>query len=266
MSVGISILMGIYNCEKTLNEAVDSVLAQTEEDWELILCDDGSCDQTLTIAREYAKQYPGKIRLLENGKNLGLQKTLNRCLDAAEGHYIARMDGDDISLPERLEKERRFLDDHPEITLVSCPMHYFDDTGIWKTGTATAFPQPEDFVDGTPFCHAPCMVRADALRAVKGYREEPWVTRAEDYDLWFRMYAAGCRGANLAEPLYMMRDDENAYRRRTFSNALNEARVRFCGYRMLGLGLTSYLYVLRPLLVKMLPRPLYLYLHHKKSK
>ena len=88
--------MGIYNCAKTLPEAIDSILAQTYSNWELIMCDDGSSDDTYAIAEKYKITYPNKIKLIKNEKNLGLNATLNNCLKYVDGNYIARMDGDDI--------------------------------------------------------------------------------------------------------------------------------------------------------------------------
>lgn len=261
----ISVLMGIYNCADTLAEAIDSIMAQTYSNWELILCDDGSTDTTYDVACKYQVENTDRIKLLKNETNLGLNKTLNRCLEAATGDYIARMDGDDVSLPERFAEEAAFLDTHPDVAIVSMPMLYFDETGVWGTGTAKQWPEPVDFISGTPFCHAPCMVRAEAFHAVNGYSTDPRTLRAEDYHLWFRMYAAGYRGHNLQTPYYKMRDDINAYHRRKFRYCLNEAYVRFVGYRMLHLPWKSYLYVLRPILVGLLPKKLYLHLHHRKK-
>lgn len=260
----VSIIMGIYNCAGTLAEAIDSILAQTYTDWELILCDDGSSDGTPEIARQYQLEYPEQITVLRNPSNLGLNKTLNHCLEYATGDYIARMDGDDISMPERLEKEVEFLDTHPDYAIVSSPMIYFDESGDWGKGAAVEYPSGMDFLAGTPFCHAPCMVRAEAYRAAKGYSTDPRTLRAEDYHLWFRLYALGYQGCNLQEPYYKMRDDVNAYHRRRFRYALNEAYVRFTGYRMLRLPVWTYLYALRPILVGLLPEPIYLHLHHRR--
>lgn len=253
--------MGIYNCEDTLADAIDSILSQTYSNWELILCDDGSTDNTFLIASCYKEKNPDRIKLLRNPANQGLNKTLNRCLQEAQGDYIARMDGDDLSLPNRLECEVAFLNEHPEYAIVSCPMIYFDERGDWGIGKSIPAPQVRDFIHGTPFCHAPCMVRAEAYSAVNGYSEDHRTLRTEDYYLWFCMYAAGYRGANLSAPLYKMRDDENAYRRRKFRYAINEAYVRFSGYRMLKLPVSSYIYALRPIIVGLLPKPVYQYLH-----
>lgn len=265
MKKKVSVLMGIYNCADTLSEAIDSILAQTYTDWELIMCDDGSVDETYDVAVRYQKTYPDKMILLQNEKNMGLNHTLNRCLREATGEYIARMDGDDISLPMRFEKEVCFLDENPDYAIVSTPMIYFDEHGEWGVGRAKGEPAKEDFISGTPFCHAPCMVRAEAYRAVNGYSEDPKTLRAEDYHLWFKMYAQGFRGHNLPEPLYKMRDDENAYHRRKFKYSLNEAYVRLIGYNMLRLPVWTYCYAARPILVAMLPRKVYHYLHHRRQ-
>ena len=101
----ISVIMGMYNCADTLSEAIESILNQTMKEWELIMCDDGSSDATYEVAELYRKRYPEKMILLRNRENRGLNYTLNRCLKAAKGKYIARMDGDDICLPERFAAE-----------------------------------------------------------------------------------------------------------------------------------------------------------------
>lgn len=265
MSKKISVIMGAYNCAATLPEALDSIAAQTYSNWELILCDDCSTDDTPKIAAEYAGRYPGQIRLLRNSRNLGLNETLNRCLSAASGEYIARMDGDDISLPQRLEKEAAFLDAHPEYAIVSCPMIYFDEHGEWGTGSAPERPAAMDFRMGTPFCHGACMLRAEAYAAARGYSTDKRTLRAEDYDLWFRLYELGYRGYNLQTPLYKMRDDENAYHRRKFRYYLNEAYVRATGFHRLKLPAAQYIWVLRPIAVALLPKSLYLRLHRRKQ-
>ncbi len=259
----VSVIMGIYNCESTLEEAAVSIFHQTFTNWELIMCDDGSTDRTLEVAKKLARKRPGQVRVIRNRKNLGLNQTLNHCLKYAAGDYVARMDGDDISLPERLQKEVEFLDAHPEIAIVSTPMHYFDQSGIWGTGTAVEYPRAVDFVKGTPFCHAPCMVRRTAYEAVGGYSTDKRTLRAEDYDLWFRMYARGFRGANLQTPYYKMRDDLNAYHRRKFRYSLNEAYVKRKGFRLLNLPRKYNIWILRPVLVAILPKPVYMALHHQ---
>lgn len=261
----VSIIMGIYNCSGTLAEAIDSILTQTFTDWKLIMCDDGSSDDTYSVAEDYRNRFPEKIILIKNKTNRGLNYTLNHCLQYSDTEYIARMDGDDISLPHRLQTEVAFLDSHPEYAIVSSPMIYFDENGEWGQGVSVECPDKYSFVAGTPFCHAPCMVRTEAYKAANGYSEDKKTLRAEDYDLWFRLYSMGYKGYNIQEPLYKMRDDENAYNRRKFKYAMNEAYVRHKGYKMLGLPLHTRIYSVRPIIVALLPKPIYKRLHQKKK-
>ncbi len=262
----ISVLMPIRNCADTLPEAIDSILRQSFPDWELILCDDGSTDNTRAVASSYAERFPEKLRLLVNPVNLGLNRTLNRCLAEAKGRYIARMDGDDRCSPDRFEKERAVLEAEQDIALVSSAMTHFDEAGEWGLQTHPERPSARDFLHGSPFCHAPCMMRREACLAVGGYSEGKRLLRVEDYHLWMKLYAAGYRGRNLPEPLYSMRDDRAARKRRRFRYRLNEAYVRALCVRRLHLPLPGYLFALRPILVGLLPARLYDLLHKRRMK
>lgn len=260
----ITVIMGIYNCAETLAESLDSLLAQTYNDWNLVMCDDGSIDETYEVAEKYRSDYPDKIKLIKNERNMGLNHTLNRCLELADGEYIARQDGDDISLPSRFEKEAAALDAHPEIAVVSTAMSYFDENGTWGQSHPIEFPQNNDFIDGTPFCHAPAMVRREAYMKVGGYTVDKKLLRVEDYDLWVKMYALRYRGMNLSEPLYAMRDDRNAYARRKFKYRINEFHVRIKAAKMLKLPFKAYLYSFRPILVGLMPKWLYMIMHKRR--
>ena len=260
----ISIISGIFNCADTLPEAIESILAQTVFDWEWILCDDASSDNTYIVAKEYADKYPGKFLLIRNEQNMGLNYTLNCCLEHAQGRYIARMDGDDVCFPERFAEELRCLEENPDIAIVSTDMEFFDETGTWGRISHPEFPVNRDFLAGSPFCHAPCMVRKEAYEAVGGYSVDKKLLRVEDYHLWIKMYANGFKGRNVGKALYKMRDDRNAYNRRKFRYRLNEAYVKAYAVKALRLPIYSYLYVLRPILVGILPPFIYDYLHKRR--
>lgn len=262
----ISVISGIFNCADTLDEAAASVLAQTLTDWEWILCDDGSTDDTYRAALQLQSRYPDKIVLLKNDRNRGLNYTLNRCLKQARGTYIARMDGDDRCHPRRFETEAAVLDAQDDVDIVSTDMTFFDETGTWGRISHPDRPEARDFLRGSPFCHAPCMVRKAAYDRVEGYSDEKRLQRVEDYHLWVKMYAAGSRGVNIHEPLYEMRDDRKAFARRKFRYRINEAYVRMLAVRMLGLPAYGYLSVLRPLIVGLLPEAVYGFLHKRRLK
>ncbi len=261
----ISVIMGVYNCATTLAEALDSLLAQTYQGFKVIMCDDGSTDNTVEVAQSYVDRFPEKFVLIKNERNMGLNYTLNHCLAYADTEYCARMDGDDISLPERFELEIEFLDSHPDISIVSTPMIYFDENGDFRVGGGGGrYPTKNDFVKGTPFCHAPCMVRREAYKDVGGYTVDPKMLRVEDYHLWFKLYAKGYRGYILPQPLYKMRDDRNAVARRNWRNRINEYHVRRIGYAMLSIPWRKRFHMFRPLLVGLLPKSLYNYLHRRQ--
>lgn len=258
----ISVIMGIYNCENTLPEAIESIITQTYKDWELIMCDDASTDDTFNIAFRYTKQYPNII-LLRNKENKGLSYTLNKCLSKSQGKYIARMDGDDISLPERFQKQVDILASYNNISIVSCPMLYFDKNGIWAKGRAIKFPDKYSYRLGSPYCHAPCMVKHEAYIEVGGYSEKPLHNRCEDYHLWYKMMKANIKGMNIQEHLYMMRDDQNAFKRRKIKDRIKGIKVQYQVFRGLNMPLINYLYILKGAILIFVPSFIYKYLHKR---
>lgn len=254
----VSVLMGVYNCADTVEKSIDSIVVQTFTDWELIICDDGSSDKTLEIITKYAQKEP-RIHVIQNEHNRGLSFTLNHCLEAAKGEYCARMDGDDLCAPCRFEKQVKFLDDHPEYGLVSTDMKRFNENGYFEVHHSALQESPTiyDFIKGTPFCHAPVMIRKSVYEAVEGYRVSENVWGVEDYDLWFRIYAKGYIGYNLNEKLYSMFDGQGASNRRTWRRRENEAWVRYNGYRMLHLPIWYRTYVFKPIIIGLIPHRIY---------
>lgn len=265
MSKKVSVIMGIYNCADTLCQAIESIVEQTYTNWELIMCDDGSNDNTLKIAEQYMEKYPTKIKILKNEFNKGLNYTLNKCLKEVTGEYVARMDGDDISKTTRFEEEVEILNNNPEIAIVSTDMEFFDEDGVWGRTRVVKYPQKEAFVKGTPFCHAACMVRRDAYIAVGGYSISKWLLRVEDYHLWVKMYIKGYRGINIQKTLYMMRDDRSAQKRKKFKYRINESYVKAYAIANLNLGKAKYIYCLKPILIGLLPSKIYSILHRRKK-
>lgn len=237
----ISVIMGIYNCEKTLSTAIDSILNQTYTDWELIMCDDCSKDGTYDVANEYAKQYPDKIKLIRNEQNKMLSYTLNRCLEHATGEYIARMDGDDISTEDRFEKQIKFLEEHPEYQLVSSVMQRFSDEGLSNVAPKPEIPDKFSILASTPFNHATIMTYKYVYDSLGGYIDEDRTIRCEDYDLWFRFFAKGYKGYNIQEPLYLVREDLAAIKRRTIKNRLRALKTTKVGYKLLGFPKRYYI-------------------------
>jgi len=259
----VSIIMGIYNCEETLPQAVDSLLSQTYSNIEIIMCDDGSTDNTFKIALDYASQH-NNIVLLKNEKNEGLAFALNKCLESSNGTLIARQDGDDISTVDRIRKQVDTFLACNGISIVSTGTAHFDENGIWAHIFPPPSPSKSDFINGSPFCHGSAMIKKSSILAVKGYDSTKKSLRAEDYDLWFRMYATGFTGVNIQEMLYFVKDDRNAMNRRKFKYRLIEMYIRYKGYKLLKIPYRKYIYILRPLAVGFIPRKVYYFIRKKK--
>ncbi len=183
----VTVLMSVHNGEQFLHEAIDSILSQTFTDFELLAFDDCSTDQSLSILRSYAEADP-RVRVTANPQNLGLTKTLNLGLSMARGTYIARMDADDVSLPNRLEKQMAFLEAHPAVAVLGACGQVIDESGhpIRKLTLPIAVPDiKERLLHGNCLIHTSVVIRADVMRDAEGYSEKhPY---AQDYELWLRL-------------------------------------------------------------------------------
>lgn len=261
----ISILMGIYNCENTLVEAVESIQNQTYTNWELVMCDDGSNDNSFAVAKKIAEKEK-RIKLISNERNLGLNKTLNKCFKISTGEFIARMDGDDISEPTRFERQLEILYNKNEYDIVSTRMYMFDENGIWGHTHQKEFPTKEDVVMGSPICHAPVMMRRKCLEDVGGYTEGKNVLRVEDVDLWIKLYSKGYKCYNIQENLYGMRNDKNALARRKYKYRINSTRVRLRGCKVMNLGFKCYIMSFVPMVNGLVPARIRNYIRHLQGR
>lgn len=250
----VSVIMAAYNSEKTIAESIDSILNQTFSDWEFIICDDGSTDATFQIIQDYAARYPGKIIAIQNARNSKLPYSLNHCLKYATGKYIARMDADDRSYPDRLAKQYAFLTAHPQIDVVGSGMTCFDADRIIGERLPPQNPSADIIGLGVPFFHATVMIKKAVYDELGGYSLKDYVLRCEDVDLWIRFFAKGFQGANLQEPLYYVREDLAASQRRNFKNATNASKTLLYGFRENGYPLKQYLYVIKPILSVLIPQ------------
>jgi hypothetical protein len=201
----VSIVLPVWNGERFLAQAIESVSQQTFPSFELLVIDDGSTDGSCTLALHLARTDPRIIVL--RGEHHGIAHALNTGVAAARGRYIARMDADDISSPSRLEKQIAFLDAHPECVAVGADVDVIDGDG--DTIGVMTFPahHPEIvqalMTGGSPaVAHPTIVIRKDAVLSAGGYREEH--VPSEDLDLWLRLIEFG-QMANLKEPLLRYR-------------------------------------------------------------
>ncbi|QEH35018.1 Putative glycosyltransferase EpsE [Aquisphaera giovannonii] len=203
----LSVLMPVYNAERYVAEAVESVLAQTFGDFEFLIIDDGSTDGSRAILERYAAR-DARIRLTSR-PNTGYLVALNEMIDAAGGEYLARMDADDISYPDRFRKQMEYMREHPGVVLVGSTAEIIDPDGDTLHVMGGGWLSHEE-IDaallgglGQVVYHPSVIMRADAVRRLGGYRAEYYLT--EDLDLFLRLAEVG-RIVNLAEPLIKYRE------------------------------------------------------------
>jgi len=185
----VSVILAAYNAEGYLREAVASILTQTFTDFEFIIIDDGSTDRTKSIIESFNDP---RIKLISR-PNKGLTPSLNEALHLAAGEFIARMDADDLSTPERLAAQVEYLNHHPDVVLLGGAYDLIDAAGRYLT---TITPPDDDATlqehalsGRTPICHPLAMMRRDAVLKVGGYDETFKV--AQDLDLWLKLGEVG---------------------------------------------------------------------------
>lgn len=193
----VSVLLPVYNAGAFLPEAIESVLCQSWADFEVIAIDDGSTDDSLSILEKYALR-DARIQVISR-ENRGLIRTLNEGIKLSRGEFIARMDADDIALPDRFAAQVSFLDTYPDVVVVGGQILLIDEEG--RTIGPMSLPCDHERIDtkhmskpGGVLFHPAAMMRIQALKRVGNYNEK--MEAAEDFDLWLRLAEIG-RLANL---------------------------------------------------------------------
>jgi len=197
----VSVIMAVYNGEKYLKSAIESILNQTVKNFEFILIDDGSKDRSLEIIKEFSKT-DKRIKILKNPINIGLTKSLNKAIKYSTGNFIARQDVDDVSLPHRLEKQLYFLNNNPDYAFCGC-------NGIIKENKdnlTNIFKFKEikkNLIIQNCFAHPSIFIRKSTFEKY-GYYNEKFLY-GQDYELWCRLiYKYQLKAINLPDQLIIM--------------------------------------------------------------
>lgn len=248
----VSVIMAAYNAEETIEAAIRSILLQTHDNFELIICDDASTDNTWCLMRSLVDE-DSRIKLIRQEKNRGPAVARNRCLLQAQGEYIAIMDADDLCSENRLAVQVSFLERHREVAFVGLLGEVFHNIpgDCSKCYPYVAKPAAKDFLMTLPFVHASLMFRSTAMG--RGYPEERQALRSEDYAFLMERYAAGLRGENTTDAVYYIREDADTFKRRKYRYRLTEAGVKWKGFLALGLMPRGILFAIKPLIVGLVP-------------
>jgi glycosyltransferase involved in cell wall biosynthesis len=203
--------MPARDAAETLPETLASLFAQTEPDWELLAVDDGSTDATRALLQAAAAR-DGRVRVLRHEEGRGIVAALQTAFAAARGEWIARMDADDVALPERLARQRALLAGDDRLAAVGSRIRYFPEESLgdgarryaaWLNGLVTPEEHARDLFVECPLAHPTFMLRRSAFVGVGGYQARGW---PEDYDLLLRLWLAGWRLAKVPEVLLLWRE------------------------------------------------------------
>lgn len=251
----VSVIMGI--CYRRpdlyfLERAINSILRQSYRKLEFLICEDGSHSEAKERIKRFAAE-DARIQLVDGAGAETLTVKLNRCITAAKGLYLARMDDDDFSLPDRLEKQLEYLRNHPETAFAGCCALLEQDGTPAGVRRLPEFPTVRDFLFVQPFIHPALLFRRQALEAAGGYCEEPRCIGCEDYDLLLRLYELGHTGANIQEPLLRYTLPAKGKHGRTMGLRVKEMQTRFIRFKSLGLLPKNIFYVIKPVAVGLLP-------------
>lgn len=254
----ISVIMSVYNDEKYLAGAITSILNQTYQDFEFIICNDCSTDSSESIILSYLEE-DERIVYFKNEKNAGLAASLNHCLEKATGEYIARMDSDDFSLPDRFEKQVKFLDDNPWCAVIGGQMAYMNGEGTVYTESAFQTEiSAADVVKRVSVAHPTIMVRKAVIDEVHGYSVGPLTRRAEDYDLWCKIVEKGYHLHNLPDIVLKYRQDAVTIKKRKYTYRVDEFKIKNYWRKRLGYPLWYIVYAIKPLIVGLFSSNLYM--------
>ena len=254
MNPKISVIMSAYNAEKYVVECIESVLRQTFSDFEFIIVNDFSLDKTSEILNFYSSN-DSRIKIINNTENIGLTKSLNIALKESKGEYIARMDADDISMPERFQKQFDFLESNKDHVLVGSWMKIIDENGEeideWESEVSNEKIK-EKLIRYNPLVHSSIMMRSNPLKKIEGYNEG-W-RYAQDYELYFRLSHAG-KFSNLPDYLIKGRlSKKSITASKNTAQSLCALRARWFGIKSGDYSWVNIVFLMRPILGIILPK------------
>lgn len=232
----VSVFMPVYNAEHYLNESIDSILNQSYTEFEFVIVNDGSTDRSAEVIKAYSDP---RIRFIENTQNLGLIASLNIGLETCKGEFIVRMDQDDISLPQRIEKQVQFMDKNPEYGLIGC---WFEDFGEAIENKVVRYSSDDTHIRirhlyQTHIAHPTAVLRKSVIDKFN-LRFDVDFVHGEDYAFWVQM-SAHCKLSNYPEMLVRKRDHaQNVSNKYAQIQSDTCARVKKLQFEAMGISIT----------------------------
>lgn len=253
----VSVIIPTYNNENDVIKCINSILEQSFVDFEIIIVDDDSQDQTYNQIKIRFGNHP-QVKIFKNDSNKKAAYTRNRAIEESRGKYIAVQDADDYSHILRLEKQVRFLEENPKYQFVGSNTISIDNGVIWKKTHFKKEPLLQDFmIGGFPFIHGSIMFRKETLTEVGGYRVAKETERGQDSDLLLRLYLNGYKGYNLKDYLYYYEENLDTVKKRNFKQRYNAVKSKMKYFPWKKLSFIEKIKIIRTLIVGLVPSTLW---------
>lgn len=244
----VSVIIACHNAEDYIDKCLESLVRQTYDNIEIIVCDDASTDNSYAILEQWSKK-DSRVRVIRNSQNLFAAVSRNNCFKEAKGDYFMIQDVDDISAPNRVETLLSVFEKE-DVDFVSSAARCFNNeiSNAGKIISYKPYPSKKDFLWGISFMHPATMFKRECVIDVCGYRVSTDTRRCQDYDLFMRLYAKGYKGKNISDVLYLYRQDDDAKKRGgSLISTRCEYKVRKYGYKILSIPFpVSFIFSLKP--------------------
>lgn len=250
----ISVIMSVKNGMNYLHKSIESILNQTFSDFEFIICDDGSTDDTGKILESY-KQKDKRIILIHNDVSKGLAYSLNKCIEVSRSNILARQDADDTSELNRFEVQYRYVQSHPQYAIVGTSWNNVSEDGeILKVTHPIAVLTALNQAKGGSYMHPSWMMRKNMLKEVGFYTVNKYTIRNQDYHLVMKILGVGMKISNLNDILYNYKVDDNMIARtRNWKRVKGLMWIIYDSFRRNNMPLWCYIYITKPLIVHLIP-------------
>lgn len=246
--------MSVFNGENYVRRGIESIINQTFKDWELIICDDGSTDNSYEILKEYENK-DERIKIIKNKINCGLAYSLNKAIGFASSNILARQDADDESDIRRFEIQYPFVISHPEYAIVGTAFYTKRNDTITKLHVMKERPMAMDMIWTGKFMHPTWMMRKDKIEKVGFYTVNKYTVRDQDYHLVMKLLAEGETLYNMREALYYYTNDDNTFNRtKNWKRVPGLMWIRLDSYKRNHLPIWTYIFVLKPFVKHIIPK------------
>lgn len=260
----ISVIMSVYNDEQHLSKAIESILNQSFKDFEFIICNDCSTDNSEKIIFDYMK-IDSRIVYLKNSNNMGLAYSLNKCIEISKGKYLARMDGDDISLLNRLEKQFNFLEENPKYDVLTGQAEIIDSNDVTHTIRANRERELslKEAVKQSCIVHPTVLMKKNSINNVGNYTISKLTRRGQDYDLWMKLLSNNYRIYISSDICLKYREDPIMMKKRKYKYRISEFKMKYKWMKKVKAPLYFYCYAVKPLITGLIPNKI-LHEYHKR--